>query len=251
MGTRPNTILITGGSRGIGATTAILAAQRGFDVCLTYRHDQEAARKVADEIESHGRTCLPVQADLASEESIVQLWRQAIATFPVIDVLVNNAAILERQQTLSEFDQSRLERVFQVNVVGTMLCTREAVRHMSTQSGGQGGVIVNLSSAAARLGSANEYIDYAASKGAIDTMTIGLAKEVALQGIRVNAVRPGGIYTDIHASGGEPNRVDRVKEFVPMKRGGMPAEIAEAILWLASPASSYTTGAILDVTGGI
>lgn len=251
MANRSPAILITGGSRGIGAATARLAARDGYDVCFSFHSHTTDADSVTAAVEDAGQRALAVQADLSSEADIVDLWRKAIDAFGTIGALVNNAGILEQQKRLAEFDVGRLQRVFQVNVVGSMLCAREAVRHMSTKRGGAGGVIVNLSSVASRLGAPGEYIDYAASKAAIDTMTIGLAKEIAEEGIRVNAVRPGSIYTDIHASGGEPDRVDRVKERVPMKRGGQPAEIAEAILWLVSDRASYATGTILDVTGGL
>lgn len=251
MAGEANAILITGGSRGIGAATAVLAAERGYDVCFSYRSGQAEAEQVVQQIEAMGRQALAVQADLGQEADIVELWRQAVARFDKIVGLVNNAGILEQQQPLAEFTAARLERVFRVNVIGSILCAREAVRHMSTQHGGAGGAIVNLSSVAARLGSPGEYVDYAASKAAVDAMTVGLAKEVAGAGIRVNSVRPGSIYTEIHASGGEPDRVERVKERIPLKRGGQPHEIATAILWLLSDDASYTTGAVLDVTGGL
>lgn len=244
-------MLITGGSRGIGAATSILAAERGFDVCLSYKSNRRAADQTADAIAETGRQALVVQADIAVEASIVALFREAIDRFSKVDVLVNNAAILETQQPLVNFEQNRLHRIFAVNVIGTILACREAVGHMSRSRGGRGGSIINVSSAAARLGSPHEYIDYACSKGAIDTLTVGLAKEVAAEGIRVNAVRPGAIHTEIHATGGEPDRVERVQKQVPLQRGGTPHEIAEAILWLASDQATYATGAILDVTGGI
>lgn len=244
-------LLITGGSRGIGATTALMAAERGYHVCFSYRQRRDAADALVAAIQQRGQQALAVQADLASETEIVSLWQTASDRFGPIAALVNNAGMLERQMPLADFDVGRLQRVFNVNAIGAILCAREAVRHMSTQRGGRGGVIVNVSSVAARLGAPGEYIDYAAAKAAVDAMTVGLAKEVAGQGIRVNAVRPGSIYTEIHASGGEPDRVDRVKARIPMQRGGEPAEIAAAILWLVSAEASYTTGAILDVTGGI
>lgn len=251
MANEPPVIMISGGSRGIGAATAILAAKHGYDVCFSFLKNEAAAERICAAVEAEGQRALAIQADFGSEAGIVGLWRAAIDAFGTIRALVNNVGILEQQQRLADFDAGRLQRVFTVNVVGNILCAREAVRHMSTQRGGVGGVIVNVSSVAARLGAPGEYIDYAASKAAIDTMTVGLAKEVAGEGIRVNAVRPGSTYTDIHALGGEPNRVDRVKEKIPLKRGGQPSEIAEAILWLISDGASYTTGAILDVTGGI
>jgi len=251
MATGSAAILITGGSRGIGAATAILAARTGYDVCFSFRRNVTEANAVCAAVEAAGQQALAVQADFACEADIVRLWRNAIASFGTITALVNNVGLLEPQKPLVEFELERLRRIFTVNVIGSFLCAREAVRHMSATRGGRGGAIVNVSSVAARLGAPGEYIDYAASKAAVDAMTIGLAKEVAREGIRVNAVRPGSVYTDIHGSGGEPDRVDRIAQRVPMKRGGQPPEIAEAILWLVSDKASYTTGAILDVTGGI
>jgi NAD(P)-dependent dehydrogenase (short-subunit alcohol dehydrogenase family) len=243
-------ILITGGSRGIGAATARLAAQRGYDVCISYRHDESAAGKVVQDLHALGAQALAVRADIASEADVARLFVECEQALGTPRALVNNAGILEHQARLEEMDAARLQRVFSVNVIGTFLCAREAVRRMSTQHGGTGGAIVNVSSMASRLGSPHEYIDYAASKGAVDTMTIGLAREVADAGIRVNAVRPGVIHTDIHASGGEPDRVERVKSSVPMQRGGHADEVACAILWLLSDEASYTTGSFIDVSGG-
>ncbi|MEM8933980.1 MAG: SDR family oxidoreductase [Acidobacteriota bacterium] len=245
------TMLITGGSRGIGAATAVLAARRGYDVCFSYHRRVDDAEQVVEAIEAIGRRTLAVAADVASEAEVVTLWRRAIESFGTIDALINNAGVLDRQQRLDAITTDRLERLFGVNVFGSILCAREAVRHMSTRHGGAGGVIVNVSSVAARSGSPGEYVDYAASKGAIDTMTVGLAREVAAESIRVNGVRPGFVETEIHASGGEPDRVTRLSPRVPMQRGGRPEEIAEAILWLVSERSSYATGAILDVAGGL
>jgi NAD(P)-dependent dehydrogenase (short-subunit alcohol dehydrogenase family) len=243
-------LLITGGSRGIGAATARLAAQRGYIVCFTYLHNQAAAEAVAADIARGGAQALAFAADLGVERDVTQLFNQLDDRVGPVTALVNNAGILDRQMRVDQMDAARLQRIFTTNVVGPFLCAREAVRRMSTRYGGPGGAIVNVSSGAARIGSPGEYVDYAASKGAIDTFTIGLAKEVALEGIRVNAVRPGVIYTDIHASGGEPQRVDRVKSAVPMQRGGQAEEVAHAILWLLSDEASYVTGACLDVTGG-
>ncbi len=243
-------VLVTGGSRGIGAATARMAAARGFSVGVNYRRDAAAAGQVADEIVRAGGRAVPVQADVASEGDVVRLFETIDRELGPLSALVNNAGILEQQMRLDAMDAARLGRVFATNVIGAFLCAREAVRRLSTRHGGRGGAIVNVSSGASRLGSPGEYVDYAASKGAIDTMTIGLAREVAEEGIRVNAVRPGFIYTDIHASGGEPGRVDRVKAFVPMQRGGRPEEVAAAILWLLSDDASYTTGTFIDVTGG-
>ncbi|HEX2453404.1 MAG TPA: SDR family oxidoreductase [Vicinamibacterales bacterium] len=243
-------LLITGASRGIGAATARLAAVRGYAVCLNYRENRAAAELVARELESSGARAIAVQADVSVESDVVRLFETCDRELGTVSALVNNAGILETQMRVESMDGVRLQRVFATNVIGSFLCAREAVRRMSTKHGGRGGAIVNISSGASRLGSPNEYVDYAASKGAIDTLTIGLAREVAEEGIRVNAVRPGFIYTDIHASGGEPNRVERVKTIVPMKRGGTADEVAHAILWLLSDDASYTTGAFIDVTGG-
>ena len=246
----PNVLLVTGGSRGIGAATAQLAGANGYAVCVNYRRNVEAAQAVVHAIESGGGRAIAVQADVSIESDVIRLF-EAADTLGTLSALVNNAGILETQTRVDAMDADRLRRVLATNVVGSFLCAREAVRRMSTRLGGAGGAIVNVSSLAARLGSPGEYVDYAASKGAIDTLTIGLAREVATEGIRVNAVRPGFVYTDIHASGGEPNRVDRVKAFVPMKRGGQAQEVARAILWLLSDAASFTTGAFIDVTGGM
>ena len=243
-------MVITGGSRGIGAATARLAAASSYAVCISYLRNKPAAEAVVQEIAKTGGKAMAVAADVAVEADVVRLFETVDAELGRVTSLVNNAGILERHMRVEEMDAGRLSRVLAANVIGSFLCAREAVRRMSTRHGGSGGAIVNLSSAASRLGSPNEYVDYAASKGAIDSFTIGLSKEVATEGIRVNAVRPGVIYTDIHADGGEPGRVDRVKSAVPMLRGGQPEEVARAILWLLSDAASYSTGAILDVTGG-
>ena len=243
-------LLVTGGGRGIGAATARLAASRGYDVCVNYRRDQAAAARVVAAVEAEGRRAIAVAADVASEADVVRLFEECDRRLGTVTALVNNAAILEKQMRLDAMDAARITRVLGTNVIGPFLCAREAVKRMSTKHGGRGGAIVNVSSGASRLGSPNEYIDYAASKGALDTMTTGLAKEVAQEGIRVNAVRAGHIYTELHASGGEPDRVERVKHLVAMKRGGQPEEIARAILWLLSDEASFTTGAFLDVAGG-
>mgnify|MGYP006273632343 CR=1 FL=1 len=243
-------ILVTGGSRGIGAATAILAAKRGYDVAFTYQSNTKAATEVAEKIRATGRQALMLQADVAVEAEVLSVFKQVDAQLGRLDALVNNAGILEKITRLERMDVARWQRVLNINVIGSFLCAKEAVLRMSTRHGGQGGGIVNVSSAASRLGSPNEFIDYAASKGAVDSMTIGLSKEVAAENIRVNAVRPGLIYTDIHASAGEPGRVDRAKEGVPMKRGGTAEEVAEVIMWLLSDQSSYVTGTMIDVAGG-
>jgi NAD(P)-dependent dehydrogenase (short-subunit alcohol dehydrogenase family) len=243
-------LLVTGGGRGIGAATARLAAARGYAVCVNYQRNHEAAGRVVQDIEAAGGHAVAVAADVSVEADVVRLFEMVDQQLGRISALVNNAAVLEKQMRLDAMDAARIQRILATNVVGAFLCAREAVRRMSTRNGGVGGAIVNVSSAAAHLGSPGEYIDYAASKGAVETMTVGLAREVAEEGIRVNAVRPGVIYTEMYASGGEPQRVDRVKAHVPMKRGGTADEVASAILWLLSDEASYTTGSCVDVTGG-
>lgn len=246
----PKILLITGGSRGIGAATARLAASRGYKVCINYQRNQDAARRLVEEIVAKGGSAFAVQADIAEESEVLRLFECIDGEQGTLAALVNNAGMLEKQMRVEDMDAARLTRILATNVTGSFLCAREAVKRMSIRHGGKGGAIVNLSSIASRLGAPNEYVDYAASKGAIDSFTLGLAKEVAAEGIRVNAVRPGVIDTEIHASGGEPGRVERVKDAVPMKRGGNAEEVAHAILWLLSDQASYTSGAILDVTGG-
>lgn len=246
----PKVMLITGASRGIGAATARLAARQGYALCLNYRQREDAALWLLDEVRALGAHAIAVKADVAEEDQVLELFAALDHEFGQLDVLVNNAGMLERQMRLEQMDAARWTRVLGANVIGSFLCAREAIKRMSTRHGGQGGAIVNLSSVAARLGAPGEYIDYATAKGAIDSMTLGLAKEVAGEGIRVNAVRPGVVHTEIHASGGEPDRVERIKASVPMGRGGQAEEIAEAILWLASEQASYTSGALLDVSGG-
>lgn len=243
-------VLVTGGSRGIGAEVAIGAARRGDDVVLSYAANEAAAEAVVAQVRALGRKALAVRADAASEAASLALFARIDREMGRLDVLVNNAGVLDRGQPFADYSVQRMQRIFETNVLGAFVAAREAVRRLSTRSGGRGGVIINVSSAAARLGAAGEYIDYAASKGAIDTLTLGLAREVADQGIRVNAVRPGLITTDIHASGGRPGRVAELAHSVPMQRGGTAREVADTILWLMSDEASYVTGAILDVSGG-
>lgn len=243
-------ILITGGSRGVGAATARLAATRGYDVAISFVSDETAAQAVVADVEAAGRRGLAVRADSADPEQVAQLFAAIDHAFGRIDVLVNNAGIIAQQSRMEDLGFERLQRLFAINAIGPILCAQQAVKRMAFRHGGKGGAVVNISSASARLGSPNEYVDYAASKGALETFTIGLSKEVAREGIRVNCIRPGHIYTDMHASGGEPGRVDRVKESIPMGRGGQPEEVARAILWLAGAEASFITGTFLDVTGG-
>jgi NAD(P)-dependent dehydrogenase (short-subunit alcohol dehydrogenase family) len=243
-------MVVTGGGRGIGAATARLAAQRGYAVCLSYLSDRASAEAVVQEIAGAGGRALAVGGDVADEGDVVRLFRECDRALGPLTALVNNAGTVLRQARVENMDAARLQRMFAINVVGAFLCAREAIRRMSTKHGGQGGAIVNVSSGAARRGGPGEYVDYAASKGAIDTMTIGLAQELAGEGIRVNAVRPGFVNTEIHAAGGEPNRIERLRDSIPMRRGGEPEEVARAVLWLLSEEASYSTGAILDVAGG-
>ncbi len=242
--------LITGSSRGIGAATARLFAAKGYDICINYRNRQDAAESVLKQVRALGVKAIAVQADVSIESDVVRLFDQLDQELGRLDVLVNNAGILLPQMRVQDMDAARIQKMFTANVTSSFLCAREAIKRLSVRQGGKGGVIVNVSSAAARLGGAGEYVDYAASKGAIDTLTHGLALELAEDGIRVNGVRPGFIDTDIHADGGEPDRVNRIKATIPMKRGGTVQEVAEAIYWLSSDASSFVTGSILDVAGG-
>lgn len=243
-------LLITGAARGIGAAAARLGASRGYQICVNYRSAKEAADQLVAEIEAGGGSAFAVQGDVSSAPDVAAIFAATDARPGRLKALINNAGILETQMRLDEMSPERLARVFAVNITGSFLVAREAVRRMSTRHGGLGGSIVNMSSIAATLGSPNEYIDYAASKGAIDSMTIGLAKEVAGEGIRVNSLRPGLIETDIHISGGEPGRVERLKSTIPMQRGGTAEEVAQAALWLLSDEASYITGALLDIGGG-
>ncbi|CDG83202.1 uncharacterized oxidoreductase ygfF [Janthinobacterium agaricidamnosum NBRC 102515 = DSM 9628] len=239
--------MITGAGRGIGAATAALAARQGYAVCVNYLANRAAAELVVTQITAAGGTALALQADIASEAAVLAMFETIDRRFGRLDALVNNAAILARQMRVDQMDAERLNRIFATNITGSFLCAREAVRRMSTR---HGGAIVNLSSRAAVLGSPGEYVDYAASKAALDALTIGLSKEVAGEGIRVNGVRPGLIYTEMHASGGEAERVERLKNVVPMRRGGQPEEVAQAVMWLLSEQASYTTGSFIEVSGG-
>lgn len=245
-----NVTLITGGARGIGRATALALAARGEAICIVYRTREACAQEVVETIRQLGGEALAIQADIASEEQVVALFRRIDAQLGPLTGLVNNAAMMCPQTSIEALTSERLAAMFATNVTGSFLCAREAVKRMSQRHGGRGGAIVNVSSAASRLGAPHEYLDYAASKGAIDTFTTGLSLEVAAQGIRVNAVRPGFIYTDMHADGGEPGRVDRIRELIPMKRGGTPEEVAQAIVWLLSDKASYVTGSFIDLAGG-
>ena len=243
-------MIVTGGSRGIGAATARLGAERGYAVCVNYRANRAAADEVVASIAAAGGTAIAVGADVASEADAVRLFATVDRALGPVRALINNAGILERQARVDAMDAARIDRIFATNVRGAFVCAREAVRRMSTARGGDGGAIVNVSSRAAQLGAPGEYVDYAASKAALDALTIGLAREVAGEGIRVNGVRAGIIYTEIHADGGEPGRVDRLGPTLPMKRGGEAIEVARAILWLCSDEASYSTGTFIDVAGG-
>jgi len=243
-------IIITGASRGIGAATAIKAASQGYAVCINYLHNDLAVKSIVTQIERNGGSAIAIAADVSQELEVIKLFKTVDQKLGVVTALVNNVGILEHKMRLDEMDMARLNRVFCTNITSHFLCAREAIKRMSTLYGGKGGAIVNVSSAASRLGSAGEYIDYAASKGAIDTLTIGLSREVASENIRVNCVRPGFIYTDIHASGGEANRIEQLASSLPMQRGGSPDEVANAIMWLISPEASYVTGTFIDAAGG-
>ena len=243
-------MIITGGSRGIGAATAVKAAARGYAVCVNYLQDAAAAQAVVGKIRAAGGIAIAVAADVSLEEDVVRLFRSVDEQLGKVSALVNNVGVLEKKMRIVEMDMARLNRIFSSNITSQFLCAREAVLRMSHNHGGAGGAIVNVSSAASRLGSAGEYVDYAASKGAVDTFTTGLSLEVANEGIRVNCVRPGFIHTDIHASGGEANRVERLRSMIPMQRGGRADEVANAILWLLSDEASYVTGSFIDIAGG-
>ncbi|BAO71131.1 SDR family oxidoreductase [Bordetella bronchiseptica] len=247
----PNKVMIvTGAARGIGAAVALLAARRGYAVCVNYRSRGDAAEQVVQAIRDEGGRALAVAADVADEAQVVRMFETVDRELGRVDALVNNAGLLEAQMRVEEMDAARITRILATNVVGAFVCCREAVRRMAPRHGGRGGAIVNVSSVAARLGSPGEYVDYAASKGALDTLTIGLSREVAADEIRVNAVRPGTIYTDMHASGGEPGRVDRLKDGIPLRRGGTVQEVAGAVMWFFSDEAGYTTGSFIEVSGG-
>lgn len=243
-------LLVTGGATGIGAETVRIASQKGWAVCINYRNSREDATELETEIRSAGGDAMAVQADISSEEDVIRLFETVDRQWGRVDGLVNNAGILEKQCRVESVTSDRLLRILSTNVIGTFLCCREAIQRMSSKQGGAGGSIVNVSSAASRLGAAGEYVDYAASKGAMDTLTVGLAAEVALEGIRVNAVRPAFIHTRIHTLGGEPGRIDRLKAVIPMGRGGSPEEVAATVVWLLSEEASYVTGALIDMAGG-
>jgi NAD(P)-dependent dehydrogenase (short-subunit alcohol dehydrogenase family) len=243
-------LLVTGGSRGIGAATALLAARQGWSVAVNYTANSLAADEVVRQIRAAGGHAISIQADVADEAQVLRMYEHIDAKMGHLQGLVNNAGVVDMTARVDEMSVARWKRMFDINVIGSLICAREAVRRMSTRHGGEGGSIVNVSSAAARLGAPGQYVDYAAAKGAIDAFTIGLAKEVAAEGIRVNAVRPGLIETDIHASGGLPNRVKDLQHLVPAQRGGSAEEVAEAIVWLLSDSASYTTMSFLDVSGG-
>lgn len=244
-------VIITGSGRGIGAATARLFAEKGYAVCINYKSNSKAAKALAKSIMSEGGKCITVQADVSCEDDVNRMFSTVDKELGVLSILVNNAGILKKQSRLEDMTAERINSILVNNVTSYFLCCREAVKRMSTRNGGIGGVIVNVSSGASRSGSPNEYIDYAASKGAIDTLTKGLSLEVAAEGIRVNCVRPGLIHTDMHADGGEPERIERLKNIIPLKRGGKPIEVAEAIYWLSSNKSSFSTGNYLDLAGGL
>lgn len=244
-------LLVTGSSRGIGAATALLAAKRGYAVCVNYVNDQQAAFKVRDEILSLGAQCIAVRGDVSNEQQVKEVFTTIDSQLGAITHLVNNVGILKQKMPMIDMDGERFQQVLLTNVMSHFYCSREAIKRMALSRAGAGGAIVNVSSGASRSGSPFEYVDYAASKGAVDTFTVGLSKEVAADGIRVNCVRPGGIYTDIHADGGEAERVERIAKNFPMKRGGTPEEVANAILWLLSDEASFVTGSFTDLCGGV
>ncbi|GAB2890733.1 SDR family oxidoreductase [Microbulbifer echini] len=250
MPVKNNIALVTGGSRGIGVATARLLAQQGYHIAISYRERKDSAESLLNELKALGHKAIAVRADISSETDITHLFNEVDRQLGPLQYLVNNAAILKPQMRVEAMEAERINQVLRTNVTGTILCCREAIKRMSTKHGGGGGVIVNISSAASRWGAPNEYIDYAASKGAVDTLTIGLSQELAREGIRVNGVRPGFIYTEMHKDGGEPDRVERLKSAIPLGRGGQPEEVAAAVAWLLSHESAFTTGSFIDVAGG-
>ncbi len=243
--------IVTGSGRGIGAATAKLLAANGYAVCISYKANEESAVSVEHSIRQMGGRCISVKADVSSENEVRELFERVDEELGALSCLVNNVGILAKQCRLEDMSTARIEKIFKTNVTSYFMCSQQALKRMSKQRGGSGGAIINVSSLASITGSPNEYIDYASSKGAIDTFTRGLAVEVAAEGVRVNCVRPGLIYTDIHSDGGEPGRVERLKTKIPMQRGGKPEEVAEAVLWLASEKSSFVTGAFIDLSGGL
>lgn len=245
-----NVIIITGAGRGIGAATALAAARAGYRICINYLADDASAHRVLEQVRALGAEAITVRADVSVEDEIIQLFQRVDKELGRVTALVNNAGTIGHQSRVEEMSEFRLLKLMKTNVVGPILCARHALQRMSTRHGGPGGAIVNVSSVAARLGSPNEYVDYAASKGALDTFTLGLAKEVAGEGVRVNGVRPGYIFTDFHALSGDAERVRKLEPGIPMGRGGQAAEVAEAILWLLSDKASYTTGSFIDLGGG-
>lgn len=251
MVNRNKVIIVTGSSRGIGAATAIEAAKQGYSVCINYIKDREKAEQVAEAVTLLGASCLIVKANVTQQEEVASLFEEVEQQLGPITALVNNVGVLHEKMRMVDMSLSRVESILKTNVLSVVACCQEAIKRMAISSGGNGGCIVNVSSAASRLGSAGEYIDYAASKGAVDTLTIGLSKEVAMENIRVNCVRPGFIHTDMHRDGGEASRVERLASALPLKRGGEPSEVANAILWLLSEESSYVTGSFIDLAGGL
>lgn len=251
MADASRTIIITGASQGIGAATAIMAAARGYQVCINYRQNRRAAEQVLEKISAGGGRGMIFAADVGNEAEVVSMFDATEKEFGAVDALVNNAGIVQPQTDFLQISVARFEKILRTNLIGAFLCAREALRRMSTEAGGNGGAIVNISSVAARTGSPFEYVDYAASKGGLDSLTAGLAREAAPLGVRVNTVRPGFVHTDMHAKGGEANRVERLSAKIPLRRGGAPEEVARAVLWLISDEAAYAVGSTIDVSGGV